>query len=148
MMSRQRVAIGVAAVLVGAAFAGGLLVGRGSSAEPAVKGRPGVLARGEFTSVEWSTRGRASIVRKNDGTVVLELRGFQTQQAPELFVLLEPLAGGSRRLVDELKSAWGNQNYVLSPKLASNLQQRVVIFCGKCNKVWGYARLAPVRTRA
>jgi Electron transfer DM13 len=140
-ISRRRIALTAALVLALAGLGAGLLVGRGSSAE-LVKGQPAVLASGQFTSGEWSTNGRALLVRRADGSLRLQLRNFQTQKAPELWVLLEPLNGsGVRRQLDGLQRAWGNQDYDLPAELAKNPLQRVIIFCAKCNKVWGSARL-------
>lgn len=146
-ISRTRLSISAVLVLALAGLAAGLLVARGSGAESA-KGPVGVLASGEFTSGAWSTRGRALIVRGADGSLKLELRKFQTQKAPELWVLLEPLNGaGERRQLSGLHSPWGNQHYDLPSELARNPSQRVIIFCAKCNKEWGSARLEPARHR-
>ena len=128
-----------------AGLGAGLLVGRGSGAQ-LIKGQPAVLASGQFTSGEWSTKGRALMVRRADGSLRLQLRDFQTQRAPELWVVLAPLNGSGDRLeLTGLQRAWGNQVYVLPAELAKNPLQRVIIFCAKCNKVWGSAKLERVR---
>jgi len=140
-ISRRRVLLTGALVIALAGLGAGLLVGRGSGAQ-LIKGQPAVLASGHFTSGEWSTKGRALMVRRADGSLRLQLRDFQTQRAPELWVVLEPVNGnGERRQLTGLQRAWGNQDYVLPAELAKSPLQRVIIFCAKCNKVWGSARL-------
>jgi hypothetical protein len=53
---------------------------------------------------------------------------------------------GSRRM--PLQRAWGAQSYRLSHAGARDLDATVQVFCEKCNKAWGVAKLAPVqRTR-
>jgi hypothetical protein len=102
-----------------------------------------LIARGEFHSLSWSTRGTASIVGRN-GHAVLELRGFQTQKAPELWIVLEGKAGvTSRHQLTHLQRAWGNQDYALPAGVAANPPARVLVYCTKCGKIWGYA---PLRT--
>jgi hypothetical protein len=81
-MSRSRLILTAIVAVALAGLAAGLLVARGSSA--AVPSGP--IASGQFESVSWTTRGTASIVGRN-GRAVLELRGFQTQKAPELWVV-------------------------------------------------------------
>jgi hypothetical protein len=138
-MSRMRLVLTAFAVLVLAGLAAGLLATRGSSAAV----RSGLIARGSFHSVSWTTRGTAAIVGKN-GHAVLELRGFQTQKAPELWIVLEGKAGvTSRKQLTHLNEAWGNQDYALPASVASHLPARVLIYCTKCGKVWGYAPLTP-----
>lgn len=134
-----------AAVAVGtAAFVAGLLVARGGDAASAA-GPPGVVAAGSFTSGAWGTHGRAAIVRRADGSLKLTFTGFQTQRAPELWVLLEPENGaGDRRQLAPLQHPWGSQEYDLPSELARHPLQRVIIFCAKCNKVWGSASLQRV----
>jgi hypothetical protein len=71
---------------------------------------------------------------------VLRFRGFQTQRAPELWIVLEGKEGvRSRRQLTGLKRAWGDQDYALPASVATNPPARVLIYCAKCGKVWGYA---------
>jgi hypothetical protein len=136
-MSRARVGLTTLAVVALAGLSAGLLVGRGSGAPGRV--RSGLIASGTFHSVSWSTRGSASIVGRN-GTAYLQLRGFQTQKAPELWIVLEGKAGtSSRRQLTNLERAWGNQDYALPASVAAHPPVRVLIYCTKCGKVWGYA---------
>jgi hypothetical protein len=101
-----------------------------------------VLARGEFKTVSWGTRGSAAIVRDASGHITLRFsRDFTTQRAPELYVHI-----GARRM--PLHQAWGAQSYSLSHADARVLGAAVTVFCEKCNKAWGVAKLAPVHRRA
>jgi hypothetical protein len=142
-MSRRRLSVTALAVISLAGLAAGLLLARGSGAEPVVKGRTGVLASGRFTSIEWPTSGKAMIVRKADGSMKLELRNLQTQEAPELFLFIAPTngSGGERRKIADLRAVTGNQEYNLPADVARNLHQAVIIWCGACNKAWGSAHL-------
>ena len=141
-MSRSRLLLTGVVVIALAGLAAGLLVARGSSAAV----RSGVIASGQFHSLSWTTRGTAAIVGRN-GHAVLELRGFQTQRAPELWIVLEGKQGvSSRRQLTPLQRAWGNQDYVIPADVAAHPPARVLIYCTKCGKVWGYAPLRPTRS--
>jgi hypothetical protein len=136
-MPRRRLIVTAFVVVALAGLAGGLLAARGSSAAV----RSGVIAHGAFQSVSWSTRGTAAIVGKN-GHAVLELRNFQTQRAPELWIVLEDKGGVmTRRQLTHLNRSWGNQDYAVSAEVAAHPPARVLIYCSKCGKVWGYAPL-------
>jgi hypothetical protein len=137
-MSRARLVLAAIVALALAGLAAGMLLARGSSAAV----RSGVIASGEFHSVSWTTRGRAAIVGR-DGHAVLELRNFQTQKAPELWIVLEGKQGvTSRRQLTHLNRAWGNQSYSVPEDVAVHPPARVLIYCSKCGKVWGYAPLS------
>jgi hypothetical protein len=139
-MSRTRLLATSATLVALAALAGGLLVGRGSGASEGVPS--GLIASGSFQSVSWTTRGRASIVGEN-GRAVLRLRDFQTQKAPELWIILQGKPGTGSRQLTNLERAWGNQDYALPASVAAHPPARVLIFCAKCGKVWGYATMTP-----
>ncbi len=101
-----------------------------------------MLARGEFKTVSWGTKGSAAIVRDASGRITLRFsRDFTTQRAPQLYVHV-----GSRRM--PLRRAWGAQSYSLSHADARVLGAAVTVFCEKCDKAWGVAKLAPVHRRA
>jgi len=141
-MSRSRLVLTALVVVALAGLAAGLLVSRGNSASVPT----GKIASGQFQSVSWATRGTASIVGRN-GRAVLQLRGFQTQKAPELWIVLEGKGGvTSRRQLTHLTRAWGNQDYAVSAEVAAHPPERVLIYCSKCGKVWGYAQMRPTRT--
>ncbi|MBA3716608.1 MAG: DM13 domain-containing protein [Actinobacteria bacterium] len=139
-MPRTRLLLIALVALALAGLAAGLVVARGSGASGRV--HAGVVASGPFQSISWTTRGRAAIVGKKDGTAVLRLTAFQTQQAPELWIVLEGRQGvTSRRQLTNLRSAWGNQEYAVPADVAVHPPARVLIYCAKCGKVWGYAQL-------
>lgn len=138
-MSRKRLFAAAFVAVALAGLAAGLLTSRGSGAGRA---RPAVLSSGRFVSRGWSTTGRATIVRLGDGSVRLRLRDLRTQPAPELYVLLaRPGGNGGRQTVAALESARGNQEYRLPSDVASSPRRTVLIYCAKCNRVWGSARL-------
>ena len=141
ILARRRLAaalLGIAA-LVGVAL--GLALTHHGTESALAQGPAGVLARGTFKTVSWGTVGRATIERDGSGRVVLRFsRNFNTQRAPELFVHL-----GKKRMA--LQRAWGSQTYVLSSVDAATLHATVQVFCEKCNKAWGEAKLAPASHR-
>ena len=126
---------------LGLAMAAGLALGftltRGGPENALAQGKPGVLARGTFKTVTWATKGSVTIERNAKGQVVLRFsRDFDTQRAPELFVHM-----GKKRFA--LQRAWGSQTYLLASADAATLRSTVEVFCEKCNKDWGVARLHP-----
>jgi len=134
---RIAAALLAAGAVTGAAL--GLAFTRGDAKGSLSKGPAGVLARGTFKTVSWGTTGTATIVRDPSGHITLRLsRDFTTQRAPELYVHM-----GSRRMT--LQRAWGAQTYPLSHADAQVLDSTVQVFCEKCNKAWGVAKLRPVR---
>jgi len=138
-VTRTRLLVAAFVAVASAGLAAGLVVARGSSA-PAIP--VGVIARGEFRPMSWSTKGTASIVGRRDGKAVLELRNFQTQRAPELWIVFEYAQGvTSRKSVASLRQAWGNQDYVMPAGVAAHPPTRVYIYCAKCGKGFGVAHM-------
>ena len=144
--TRLLLAVAGAAVLVG--VAAGIALTRGGAENALAQGPPGVLARGPFKSLGWGTTGSAEIVRDGSGHLVLRLSsGFRTQEAPELFVYFMKYDGKRRTVWTEvapLRRAWGKQTYDLHGEAAKMLRASVAIYCGKCNRNFGAAQLAPV----
>jgi Electron transfer DM13 len=141
-MTRRRLSLAAVVALALVGVLAGLVATRGSSARPA---QPGLIAKGKFVTRGWETLGTASIVRRADGSATLQIRHFRTQAAPELVVLMQPNGDSNwhdRRLIAPLKRAWGSQDYGLPAGVAANPRQTVTIFCTKCGKPWGYARLS------
>jgi hypothetical protein len=137
---RVAAALLAATAVTGAAL--GLAFSRGDAKGPLADGPPGVLAQGKFKTVSWGTTGSAAIVRDASGNITLRFsRDFTTQRAPELYVHV-----GSRRM--PLRRAWGAQSYSLSHADARVLGAAVTVFCEKCNKAWGVAKLAPRHGRS
>jgi Electron transfer DM13 len=138
-VTRSHLWVAVLSAAVFAGLAAGLVVARGSSA-PAIP--VGLIAKGEFRPVGWTTRGTVSIVGRRDGKTVLRLRNFQTQPAPELWIMFEYAQGfTSRKSMVGLRQTWGNQDYVMPASVAAHPPTRVYIFCAKCGKAFGYAQM-------
>ena len=143
-MNRRRF-LTTLAVAALAGLAAGLLVGRGGGAA-AQAGPPGVLAKGEFTSMSWPTSGTAAMVRRANGTLALHVRNFVTHPAPELYVYLVPFvpAGGEIKggwKIDNLRRIRGDWTYELPASAAGAKHPTVVVWCAMCEKPWGEARL-------
>jgi hypothetical protein len=144
----------LALVVLVAAGLGGLAAGlvltqSGGSEHALAAGHPGVVAQGHFTSLEWPTKGRATIVRTADGHLVLEFgKGFSTQEAPELNLYLATWVGGKHgsmwKKLTALQRYSGTQRYDLPVSVSKNLHIAVMVFCETCRKPWGVARLAPI----
>ncbi len=137
----------VVAVLGG--LAAGIVVARGGSS--GAQGPPGVLAKGKFRSVSWTTTGTAAIVRDASGHLKLRLsKSFGTRRAPDLWVYLARFKGGYEhgrrlewKLIGELRQPWGRQDFKLHADAVREVGASVVIFCGECGKISGLARLEP-----
>jgi hypothetical protein len=123
----------------------GIVVARGGSS-PA-QGPPGVLAKGEFRTVGWSTTGTAALVRDGSGHLKLRLsKSFSTRRTPDLWVYLARYEHGRRvewKDVGELRRPWGPQEFDLPAGAAHEVGASVVIFCGECGRASGTARLEP-----
>jgi len=137
MRTRPRLLLAALGLAVAAGLALGFTLTHGGPENALAQGKPGVLARGTFKTVTWATKGSVTIERNAKGQVVLRFsRDFDTQRAPELFVHM-----GKKRFA--LQRAWGSQTYVLASADAATLRSTVEVFCEKCNKDWGVARLRP-----
>jgi hypothetical protein len=137
MRTRPRLLLAALGLAVAAGLALGFTLTRGGPENALAQGPPGVLASGTLKTVTWGTKGSVTIERTRTGKVILRFSpDFKTQRAPELFVHL-----GSRRIV--LQRPWGEQVYVLSGAGPATLHATVQVFCEKCNKAWGAARLRP-----
>lgn len=139
MRTRPRLLLAALGLAVAAGLALGFTLTRGGPENALAQGPPGVLARGTFKTVTWATKGSVTVERNAKGQVVLRFsRDFDTQRAPELFVHM-----GKKRFA--LQRAWGSQTYALASADAATLRSTVEVFCEKCNKDWGVARLHPMR---
>jgi hypothetical protein len=135
MRRRPRLLFAGLGVAVAAGLALGFTLTRGGPENAFAQGPPGVLASGELKTVSWGTNGTVTVERTRTGKVILRFsRDFRTQRAPALYVHM-----GSRRMV--LQRPWGEQSYVLSGAGPAALHATVQVFCEKCNKAWGEAKL-------
>ncbi len=98
------------------------------------------IAYGCFHQVAHKGTGCATLIRKSDGQVVLQLTDFQTAKNPDLQILLisaddapenETVKNSERLLVAPLEKSEGAQEYVVPP--AENLTKfnSVVIWNSK-----------------
>jgi hypothetical protein len=139
MRRRSRLLLACLGLAVAAGLAVGFTLTRGDTESALAQGPAGVLARGTLKTVTWGTKGTVTIERMRTGKVILRFgRDFKTQRAPELYVHL-----GSRRMI--LQRAWGEQVYFLVGAGPTTLGSTVEVFCEKCNKAWGAAKLQPTK---
>jgi len=116
---------------------------------------PAVVRQGEFVSHEHDTSGLARLIRKADGSYVLELAGLDTSNGPDLRVWLsdQPVRAGAAgwRVFDDgkwlelgrLKGNRGDQTYAIPA--GTNLDQldSVAIWCKRFSVSFGAASLTP-----
>ena len=99
------------------------------------------VAAGSFHSGAHETTGRATLLRRADGRLVLTLVGFRTAAGPDLRVRLVPRSShgveGGRDL-GALKGNKGDQQYVVP---AGAPTDRVVIWCRAFSVAFGSADL-------
>src|SRR5512134_2817144 len=97
-----------------------------------------VLASGAFHGVAHDGRGSASIVRRTDGTRVLELVDFETSNGPDLHVYL--VAASDAKDSDAVKAAGfvtlgalkgnvGNQAYDVPAEVDLGRHRAVTVWC-------------------
>jgi hypothetical protein len=116
---------------------------------------PAVVRQGEFISHEHPTTGLARVIRKPDGSHLLELVGLDTSNGPDLRVWLsdQPARSGTAgwRVFDDgawielgrLKGNQGDQAYAIPA--GTNLDQlaSVAIWCKRFSVSFGAAGLTP-----
>jgi hypothetical protein len=148
--ARRRLIVAVVVAAAVAGLAAGLVLARANSSPALAQGPPHVLAQGKFRSLTWSTVGSASLVRQPSGSLELTLSNtFMTKDAPELYVYLVKYDGQQRTVwkqVGLLHSSQGRQEYDVPSDAAKIPGVSVAIYCAKCNRISGLARLEPART--
>lgn len=119
----------------------------GQSSPLIATGDKSILKSGQFTSAEHQTLGKAAIFSSN-GKTVLELDpSFQTDNGPDLFVLLHQDATPSSynpqefETVSQLKRTSGLQQYEIPTSLKVEQYNSIVIWCKKFDVTFGYASL-------
>lgn len=119
------------------------------AARPAASSQKvGTVAAGSFHRLTWPTSGRASLVRRPDGSLELRMRGFRTHPAPDLYVYLfngrdrTSIAQGTR--VAPLQTTLGDQKYAVPRAFEAEGVVTVVIWCAACETESGAAELEPV----
>jgi hypothetical protein len=111
------------------------------------KGDQSILKSGQFTSAEHQTLGKATIF-SSKGKTILELdSSFQTDDGPDLFVLLHQDATPSSytppefETVSQLKRTSGLQQYEIPTSWKLEKYNSIVIWCKKFDVTFGYASL-------
>ena len=126
-----------------------------AAAAPAAAPGPAVVRQGEFVSHEHETTGQARVVRKADGSHVLELVGLDTSNGPDLRVLLSDqrlrsgvegwrvFADGKSVELGRLKGNQGDQAYPIPAGTDLDGLASVAIWCKRFSVSFGAAGLAP-----
>ena len=115
-----------------------------SAAAPGLEPAPAAatqVAAGSFTSGAHETRGRATVLRRADGRLLLTLTDFETDAGPDLRVRLVPAGakgvdGGTD--IGALKGNKGDQQYAVPAGAPTG---RVVIWCRAFSVSFGAAHL-------
>lgn len=111
------------------------------------------LSTGNFASYAHETSGKAELVR-NNGKLVLSLRGFTTSNGPDVRVLLvkgtDPsgaaIKDGNYLDLGRIKGNIGDQNYELPAQASPNEYGTVTIWCKRFSVGFGGATLTPIKT--
>lgn len=111
---------------------------------------PTVLSSGSFVDRDHPTSGRAEVIELADGSRILRLEDFATDNGPALQVYLSaaPIDAGHGDFDDDfvhlgaLKGNIGNQNYDIPPGTDLDRFPTVVIWCDPFNVAFGVAGLS------
>jgi len=110
-----------------------------------------VLRQGTFFPIEKAAKGSARIYQRADGARVLRLEDFEVTTNVDLFVWLSEAPAPKtsveavavpHKVLGNLRSTLGDQNYVLPPDLPLEKVQSVVIWCEPVRQAYGAASLA------
>lgn len=110
---------------------------------------PMVLRTGSFVSRDHPTSGTAEIIELGDGSLLLRLEDFATDNGPALQVYLStaPIDADHGAFDDDfvhlgaLKGNIGNQNYEIPPGTDLDRYPTVVIWCDPFNVAFGAAQV-------
>lgn len=111
-----------------------------------------VLRQGTFAPLEKAAKGTARIYQRADGTRVLRLEEFEVTTNVDLFIWLSeapnPKTGAEvvaapHKVLGNLRSTLGDQNYVLPADLPIEKVRSIVIWCEPVRQAYGAAALAP-----
>ena len=111
---------------------------------------PSVLRSGTFVDRDHPTSGTAKVIELEDGSLILRLEDFATDNGPALQVYLStaPTDAGHGDFDDDfvhlgaLKGNIGNQNYDIPAGTDLDTYTTVVIWCDPFNVAFGAAALA------
>lgn len=113
---------------------------------PSDAAEPAMSLEGTFSSLAHHTSGRAVVKELDDGSRVLRLEGFETENGPDLRVYLS--AGPADRYGDDaidlgvLKGNIGDQNYEIPADVDLDRYDTAVIWCRRFTVAFGAAELA------
>jgi hypothetical protein len=110
-----------------------------------------VVASGSFHSLEHPTTGRAVVLGRSDGTVILRLENLNTSNGPDLRVYLSQVPAGRdlhayrNGFIDlgPLKGNRGSQNYAIPAGTDLSNFKSAVIWCRRFLVGFGVAPLLP-----
>jgi Electron transfer DM13 len=112
---------------------------------------PQVLRSGSFRSLEHATTGKAIVLRRPGGSLILRLERLSTSNGPDLRVYLSRVPAGSKLhayrtgFIDlgALKGNRGSQNYVVPAGIDLSAFKSAVIWCRRFVTGFGVAPLSP-----
>jgi hypothetical protein len=113
-------------------------------AEARRTGAPVAVTAGEFTSLDHPTSGQAYLVVQPDGSRILRIEDLDTDNGPDLRVVLSTAEVGTGSYDDlvelgGLKGNIGNQNYEIPADLDLTTVRSVVIWCERFSAPFGEA---------
>jgi hypothetical protein len=126
-----------------------------ASASPAPQPALQVLASGPFRSLEHGTTGKALVLERADGRLILRLEDLDTSNGPDLRVYLSRVPAGddwhayAEGYVDlgALRGNRGSQNYAIPAGTDLSKFKSAVIWCRRFKVGFGVAALPQLATR-
>jgi hypothetical protein len=117
-----------------------------AAAEAARLGAPVAISSDSFVSVDHPTTGTARLVVQPDGSRLVRFEGLDTDNGPDLRVVLSTSSVGSGTYADRvelaaLKGNKGDQNYAVPAGVDLSRVQSVVIWCERFSVAFGEAPL-------
>jgi hypothetical protein len=120
--------------------------------EPPPDGLAAAAAKqGAFYNVEKEAKGAGRILKRPDGTAVLRLEDFEVSTNVDLFIWLSEApapktsaeaVGSPYKVLGNLRSTLGNQNYAIPADMPVDKVQSIVIWCEPIRIAYGAAALA------
>lgn len=113
-------------------------------AEAQLTGVPVAVSSGEFASLDHPASGQAYLVVQPDGSRLLRIENLDTDNGPDLRVVLSTAEVGTGTYDDlielgRLKGNIGNQNYEIPAELDLSAVRSVVIWCERFSSPFGEA---------
>lgn len=108
--------------------------GTSSDAAPDGEASPRAVAAGDFEARSHPGRGTATVIEVEDGSQVLTLTDFETDNGPDLLVYLVPATAAGDSVdgfvdLGALRGNIGDQQYVIPEGVDAGPGWRVVIWC-------------------